>query len=87
MIVSSLINIFTSFSPDEFDTDLNGKDGTGWLGNTLQYSNSKLLQIHLSDALARQFEDEGAHTESVTVHPGKINPKAPILFICKHDFV
>ena len=66
--VASLMNVFSKFSPEDFDKKLHGKDSAKQ--GDEQYANSKLLQIFFSDELARQLKEEGANTESVVLHPG-----------------
>ena len=39
-------------------------------GGLQQYSNSKLLQVHFSNELARRCE--GTNTQSACIHPGEM---------------
>ena len=69
VFVSSYINNFMR-RPTSIDAGFLKGPGGSW-GSVLQYANSKLLQIYTSNALAVQFEEEGVHCQSVSLHPGK----------------
>ncbi len=71
LYVSSGFNILGQIkTPADFDEKIELDYGDGWIQSLMRYSDSKLLQIYLSDELARQFREEGANAESVALHPG-----------------
>ena len=59
--------------PDKFEKHIRGpsKTPSAYKGGRLNYCNSKLLQIFLTNELARRYWDRRNTVQFVSVHPGK----------------
>ena len=59
--------------PDKFEKHIRGpsKSPSAYKGGRLNYCNSKLLQIFLTNELARRYWDKRDTVQFVSVHPGK----------------
>ena len=65
----------TGLDPDKFEKHIRGPSKTpnAYKGGRLNYCNSKLLQIFLTNELARRYWEKRNTVQIVSVHPGKLS--------------